>query len=116
MHELDVRIATQLAKDGRALDRLVGNVIQFAEERRSIDLTHAASTPAGATNLSALRRRSSASRSARRVPSQVVQPSCPTLPSFRRGTSALASRMRTSQSSSMQLYNLTQSTSCFSCL
>src|SRR5262245_60898306 len=43
--QLDVRISPQLAKDRRALDRLVRQAIEFAEENRAAELTHAASSP-----------------------------------------------------------------------
>ena len=75
VHQLDVRVPAQLAEDGRALDRLVGQAIEFAEQRRTADLAHAARTPSRSTNASASRHKSSASVSVRRRPTQVVHPS-----------------------------------------
>ncbi len=97
MHQLDVGIAPQLAEDGGTLDRLVGEAIELAEQRRPADFTHARST-----NLSASMHRSPASVWARRRPSQVVHPSCLPPPSVSGGTSFFRSCSRTSQSSSKQ--------------
>jgi hypothetical protein len=40
VHKLDIRIAPHLAKDRCSLNRLVGKGIQFAEQDRSLDLSH----------------------------------------------------------------------------
>ena len=40
VHQLDVGVAAQLAEDGRALDRLVGERIELAEQRGARDLKH----------------------------------------------------------------------------
>src|SRR5690606_24268095 len=40
MHELDVRVAAELAEDGGGLDRLVGGRVQLAEEGGTADSGH----------------------------------------------------------------------------
>jgi hypothetical protein len=40
VHDLDVRVAAQLAEDRRALDSLVADVVEFAEQRNPADVTH----------------------------------------------------------------------------
>ena len=40
VHELDVRVAPELAEDGRSLDALVGDRIELAEQRDTTDFTH----------------------------------------------------------------------------
>ena len=40
VHQLDVGVAAHLAEDGGALDRLVGDRVEFAEQGDSADLTH----------------------------------------------------------------------------
>ena len=41
VHQLHVRIAPQLAENGRPLDSLVGEAIELAEQRGAVDLAHA---------------------------------------------------------------------------
>ena len=40
VHQLDVRVAPQLAEDGGALDRLVAEAVELAEQRDAADLGH----------------------------------------------------------------------------
>jgi hypothetical protein len=67
--QLHVRISPQLAENRGALDRLVRQAIEFAEENRATDFTHAASSlRPSLTNPSASRHRSPASLSMGRWP------------------------------------------------
>src|SRR5262245_42591583 len=83
--QLDVRIAAQLAEHRRAFNRLVRQAVEFPEQRRATDFTHAARAPSRLSKDSASRHRSSAGAARRRSPSQAVHPSrCP-LPRISRG-------------------------------
>src|SRR5262249_59806369 len=59
VNELHVRIPAELAEDRGTLNRLVGEAIELAEQRRTADLAHAACAPY-AMNPSGSRCRSSA--------------------------------------------------------
>ena len=48
VHQLDIRIAAQLAEDGGALDRLVQQRVQLAEQRDTADFAHAVPPGCGA--------------------------------------------------------------------
>ena len=40
VHQLDVRVASELAEDGRSLDPLVRDRVELAEQRDTTDFTH----------------------------------------------------------------------------
>src|SRR5262249_39397073 len=110
VNELHVRIPAELAEDRGTLNRLVGEAIELAEQRRTADLAHAACAPY-AMNPSGSRCRSSAGVVLCRRPSHVVQPRRVPPPRVSRGTSSRFSSRHTSQSSSKHKYIRTQSTS-----
>src|SRR5258706_11868360 len=86
MRQFDIRIASQLAEYGSALDGFVAQRVQLAEKRNTADVRHRSSPYSH--HRSDVERyaipcqfpastRSPASVSLSRVPSQVVQPSLP---------------------------------------
>ena len=48
VHELDVRVAAQLAEHGGAFDRLVGERVELAEQGGARDLSHGGAPVFGA--------------------------------------------------------------------